>query len=94
MLSIFPYAYWPSMRLFLRNVCLGLLPIFQLGCFWFFVVELYELFVYSGDEALVSVIVCKDFLPFCCLFIFEIVSFAGKKLLSLIRSHQFLLSFF
>ena len=31
-----------------RNVNLGLLTIFQLGCL-FFVTELYELFVYFGD---------------------------------------------
>ena len=32
MLSIFSCAYWPSVCLLWRNVYLGLLPIFQLGC--------------------------------------------------------------
>ena len=32
-----------------RNVPLGLLPIFWLGCLFFFVVQLYELFVYFGN---------------------------------------------
>ena len=46
MLSIFSYAYWPSVFFLWRNVYLGVLPIFQLGCFF---VELYELFVYFGN---------------------------------------------
>ena len=33
MLSIFSCAYWPSVCFLLRNFCLVLLPIFQLGCF-------------------------------------------------------------
>ena len=32
-MSIFPCAYWPSVWLLWRNVYLGLLRIFQLGCF-------------------------------------------------------------
>ena len=28
---------------------LGILPIFRLGCFFFFVIELYQLFVYFGN---------------------------------------------
>ena len=31
---------------------------------WFFDVELHELFVYFGDESLVSCFLCKYFLPF------------------------------
>jgi len=30
-----PCAYWPSVFLFLTNVCLGRLPIYQLGCLLF-----------------------------------------------------------
>ena len=41
MLSIFSWAYWPSVSLLWRNVYLGLLPFFWLCCF--FVIELYEL---------------------------------------------------
>ena len=46
-----------------RNVCLGLLPIFWLGCF--LVIELYELFIYF--DALDGCIICKYFLPVCRL---------------------------
>ena len=70
-----------------RNVCSGLLPIFPLGC-WLFAVELYKLFLYFRDEALVSCIIWNDFLPFCKLsFFFLMVSFAVQELVSLIRSH-------
>ena len=41
-------ACWSSVCLLWRNMYLGLLPIFQLGCL-FLVVELYELFVYLGN---------------------------------------------
>ena len=43
----FSCACWPSLCLLWRNVYLGLLPIFWLGCF--FIAELYELFVYFGN---------------------------------------------
>ena len=65
--SIFSCAYWPSVCLFWRNVCFDLLPIFLLGCFFFYI-ELYELYVYFGDNSLVSCIICKYFLPFYSLF--------------------------
>ena len=48
MLSIFSCASWPSVCLLWRNVCLGLPPIFGLGCF-FFDIELHELLAYFGD---------------------------------------------
>ena len=35
MLSIFLCAYWLSICLLWRNVCLGLMPIFWLGCLFF-----------------------------------------------------------
>ena len=44
----FSCACWPSIYLLWRNVYAGLLPIFQMGC-WFFVVELYKLFAYFRD---------------------------------------------
>ena len=37
MLNIFSCTYWPSLCLLWRNVYLGLLPIFQLGCLLAFV---------------------------------------------------------
>ena len=68
--STFSFASWPSICLLWRNVCLGLLPIFQLCCLFVFVVELHELFVYIGDWALVYCIIGNDFLPFCGLSFF------------------------
>ena len=65
-LSIFSCACWPSVHLLERNVYSGLLPIFWLG-FGFFTVELYKLFVYFRDQALVSCIFWNYFLPFCKL---------------------------
>ena len=60
-------------------------PLFWLGCL--FDIELHEWFVYFGD----SCFICKYFLPFCGLFfILFMVSFAVKKLLSLIGSHLFI----
>ena len=54
MLTIFSCDFWPSIYLFWSNVYSGLLPIFQLVCF--FAVELYELFVYFRDHVLVGYI--------------------------------------
>ena len=62
MLSISSCAYWPCVCLLWRNGYLGLLPIFQLGCLGF-VIELYEVSTYLGNEALVGPIICKYFLP-------------------------------
>ena len=47
MLSSFSCASWPSECLLWRNVYLGLLPIFGLGCF--FDIELHVLLVKFGD---------------------------------------------
>ena len=60
MLNIFSCASWPLVCLLWRNVYLGLLPIFWLGClFWYWAVCKF------GDESFVGRIVCKYFLPFC-----------------------------
>ena len=65
---------------------------FLIGFLFFVAVELYELYMYFGNEALVSYIICKYFLPFCRLA-FYFVSFALEKLISLIRSHLFIFAF-
>ena len=44
MLSTFSCAFWPSVCLLWRNVCLDLQPFFRLG-HYFFDIELHELFV-------------------------------------------------
>ena len=97
MLSIFSCSCWPSVCFLWRNVYSELLPIFQLGCLFiylFFAVELYELFVYFGDWALVGYLVCNYFPPFHRLSFFLIVSFDVQKLISLIRSHWFIFVLF
>ena len=45
--SVFSCAFWPSVCLLGRNVCLRLMSVFWLGCF--FDIELHEPFVYFGD---------------------------------------------
>ena len=45
----FSCACLPSVCLLWRGVYSGLLPIFQLGCLFFVVVEFYESFIYFGD---------------------------------------------
>ena len=47
-LNIFSCAFWPSVYLLWRNIYLAVLPIFWLGCLFFYI-ELHELFVYFGD---------------------------------------------
>ena len=54
-------VFWLSTCLW-RNVYLGLLPVFQLGCLGF-VIELYELFVMFWSLSSVGPIICKYFLP-------------------------------
>ena len=39
MLSIFSCASWPSVCLLWRNICLGLPPIFLLGCLFFLILS-------------------------------------------------------
>ena len=71
MLNIFSCVFWPSVCHLWRHiyVYLGLLPIFFIGLcfFFFFFFELYELFVYFGNESLVSSIISNYFLPLCRL---------------------------
>ena len=46
---IFSSAYLPYVCLLWRNIYLGLLPIFQLGCVLLLGCALYEVFVYFGN---------------------------------------------
>ena len=63
MLHIFLCVCWPSVCLLWRNVYLGLLPIFWLGCLclWYWVVWAVCMF---WTLSLVSHITCKYFPPF------------------------------
>ena len=93
MMSIFSCAYWPSVCLFWRNVYLGLLPIFQLGCFIFLILSCMScLYILEINPLLIA-----SFTIFShsvdCLFILLMVSFAVQKLLSLIKPHFFIFAF-
>ena len=63
-----------------------------------FIVELHKQFVYFGNQAFVSCIIQKYFLPFSSLSFPFFLIFNGfhcyAKHLSLIRSHWFIFSFF
>ena len=63
--------------------------------FFFFVIESCALFVYVGNLALGSLIVCEHFLPFCRLFVFCFLYgfLCCAKAVSLTRSHLLLLLF-
>ena len=92
-LNIVSCTCWPSVCLPWRNVRLGLLLIFWLGC-CFFVMGLYVLFVYFERLALVSPIICKYFLPIHGLsfnFVYGFLYCTNE--LSLIRSHLFVFAF-
>ena len=60
MLRIFSHVYLPFVCLVWRSVCLGLLSFFHwVVCF--LDIELYELFVDSGDLPFVSCFICSCF---------------------------------
>ena len=92
MLSSFSCAYWPSAFLPWRNVYLGILPIFF--NFVVVIIELYELYVYFGNQRPVGHIACNMFSHSeGCLFVLFMVSFVMEKLVSLIGSHLFIFVF-
>ena len=86
--STFSCACWPSVCFLWRNVYLGLLPIFLLGC-WSFVVELYELFDILETEFCWSYCfwIFSHILLFCKLsFCLVVISSAVQKLVSVTGS--------
>ena len=93
MLSIFSCASWPSVYLLWRNIYLGLWPNFWLG-FVFLLLSYMSCFYILEINAL-SVASFADIFSRSvgCFFILFMVSFAVQKLLSLIRSHLFILVF-
>ena len=69
MLSIFSCACWPSIYL-LREISIQVFcSFFYLG-YWFFAVELYELFVYFRDQAFISCIIWNYFLHSVSFFFY------------------------
>ena len=93
MLSILSCVCWESVYLLWRNVYLGLLPIFGLGCL-LFDIELHEL-LYVLEINPLSVASFANTFSHSegCLFILFMVSFALQKLLSFVRSHLFIFVF-
>ena len=95
MMNIFSCAYWPSLRLLCRNVYLGPLLIFQLGCLVFLLLNYMScLYILEIKPLLVasSANIFSHFVSFLSLFF--MVSFAVQKFLSLIRSHWFIFGCF
>ena len=92
MLSIFSFVSWPSVCLLWRDVCLGLLPTFGLGCLFFFILS-YMSCLYTLEINPLSTASFANIFSHSegCLFILFMVSFAVQKLL--IRSHLFIFGF-
>ena len=94
MLSSFSCASWPSVCLLWRNVCLGLLPIFGLGCLFFLILSsksclyILEINPFSIDS-FANIFSHSE----GCLFVLFLVSFVVQKLWSFIMSHLFILVF-
>ena len=94
MLSILSCVCWQSVYLLWRNVYLSLLPIFGLGCSFFWILScmscLYILEINPLSVAsFANIFSCSE----GCLFVLFMVSFAVQKLLSFIRSHLFIFIF-
>ena len=94
MLSIFLCVFWPSICLLWRNIYVGLLHIFWLGCLFLFVMG-YLGFLYILEVKLLLVTLFANIFshPIGCLFSLFMVSFAGQKLVNLIWSHLFSFAF-
>ena len=93
-LSIFSCTQWPSVCLW-RNVYVALVPIFDLGCFFFcrcWVVQAVCI-LWEINPLLVALFANIFFPAVGYLFILFMVFLVLQKLLSLIRSHLFLFLF-
>ena len=92
MLNIFSCAFWPSVCLLCRNVYLDHPPIFLLGAFFFFFIELYVLFLHLEINPLWVAPFANSFSSSIgCLFVSFTISIAVQnfwsevKLLSRVR---------
>ena len=94
MLSIFSCTSWPSVCVLWRNVYLGLLPIFWLGCLVFLILSCVSCLHILEINPL-SVASFANIFSYSegCLFILFMFLFDVQKLLSLIRSHLFIIVF-
>ena len=95
MSGIFSSTYWLSVFPLWRNVYLGLLPIFHLGCWVFLLLLSCMRCLYILEIKPLSVASFANIFSHCvgCLFILFMVSFAVQKLVILIRSHWFIFVF-
>ena len=74
--------------------CLGVLPIFQLGCLFFLLLNCRIcLFILESKPLSVASFANIFSQSVGCLFVLFMVSFAVQKLISLIRSHLFIFAF-
>ena len=97
MLSIFSCASWSSVCLLWKNIYLLLLPIFD----WVVCpsdIEMYELFVYFGNNPMLVTSFANIFShSVCCLLVLFMISLLckkkKKKLLRLIGPHLFIFAF-
>ena len=94
MLSIFSCACWSSACILWRNVYLDRLPIFWLGCLFFWILSCMSC-LYLLEIKPLSVVSFANIFSHSigCIFILFMVSFAVQKLLSLIRSHFLIFAF-
>ena len=80
MLSILSCVCWQSVYFLWRNVYLGLLPIFGLGCLVFFDIELHELLVYLEINPLLVALFANIFSHSeDCLFVLFMFSFVVQS---------------
>ena len=93
MLSILSCVCWQSVYLLWRNVYLGLLPIFGLGCLFFLILSCMSCLYILEINPLVALF--ANIFPHSegCLFVLFMVCFAVQKLLGFIRSHLFIFVF-
>ena len=92
-LNIFPWTCWLSVCLLWRNIYLGLLPIFWLGCLFIFILSCMSCFFTLEIKPLSVASFANIFSHSgACFFCLFSVSFAVQKLMSLIRN-LFLLLF-
>ena len=94
MLSTFSWICWQSVCLLWRNVYLGLLPIFGLGClfFWYWAAWAACIFL----RLILCRLICLQIFSPILRVVFSsclLVSFVVQKLLSFIRSHLFIFVF-
>ena len=91
-LSISSHACWPSVCLLWKMSIQVFCPFFHhVVCFSH--VELYELFILDINPLWVTSLANLFSHSVGCFFILSMVSFAVKKLLSLIRYHLFIFAF-